>query len=158
MSEIVSRIGGSKSTIYSYFPSKDILMQAVLAHTAEIRLQQAFVALDVDRPLREILRQFGRAYLVQLLTPEMLSALRMAQQNAHRDGHGKQFYEAGPRAGWTLMQKYIEHHIQSGAIVSCDGMAAQCRSAFSIVAGPLLANGRPSTCSDSGKQLQAIRA
>lgn len=124
MSEIVSRIGGSKSTIYSYFPSKDILMQAVLAHTAEIRLQQAFVALDVDRPLREMLRQFGRAYLVQLLTPEMLSALRMAQQNAHRDGHGKQFYEAGPRAGWTLMQKYIEHHMQSGAIVSCDGWVA----------------------------------
>lgn len=124
MSEIVSRIGGSKSTLYSYFPSKDILVQAVLGHTAEIKLQHAFTTLDPDRPLRDVVRQFGRTYLVQLLAPEMLSALRMAQQNANRNGHGKQFYEAGPRAGWTHMQKYIEHHIQSGAITSCDGWVA----------------------------------
>lgn len=121
MSEIVVRIGGSKSTIYSYFPSKDILKQAVLAHTAEIKLQQTFMGLDVDRPLRDTLRQFGRTYLVQLLAPEMLSALRMAQQNVQ---HGKQFYKAGPRAGWTLMQKFMEHHTQSGAIMSCDGWVA----------------------------------
>ena len=124
MSEIVSRLGGSKATLYSYFSSKDILVQAVLAHTAEIRLQQAFTALDPDRPLRDILRQFGRAYLVQLLTPEMLSALRMAQQHAHHTGRGKQFYEAGPRAGWSLMQKYLDHHMQCGAIAPCDSWVA----------------------------------
>ena len=124
MSEIVSRIGGSKSTIYSYFPSKDELAQAVLAHTAEIRLQQAFQALDTERPLRDMLRQFGRTYLVQLLAPEMLSAVRMAQQNTYRTEHGKQFYEAGPRTGWTIIQKFIEHHAQAGAIVPCDGWVA----------------------------------
>jgi AcrR family transcriptional regulator len=124
MSEIVSRIGGSKSTIYSYFPSKDHLVQAVLAHSAETRLQQAFIALDPERPVRDVLRQFGRTYLTQLLAPEMLSAVRMAQQHAHRTGHGRQFYEAGPRAGWTLMQHYLEHHTGAGTIAPCDGWVA----------------------------------
>src|SRR4051812_40556832 len=74
MSEIVNRIGGSKSTIYSYYPSKAELVQAVVNYAAEIKLREAFTLLDPASPLADTLRQFGRTYLAQLLTPEMLSA------------------------------------------------------------------------------------
>ncbi|QBE66777.1 TetR/AcrR family transcriptional regulator [Pseudoduganella lutea] len=151
MSDIVSRIGGSKSTIYSYFPSKDVLAQAVLAHTAQIRLQQAFQALDTARPLRDVLRQFGRTYLVQLLAPEMLSAVRMAQQNTHRTEHGKHFYEAGPRTGWTIIQKFLEHHTQAGTILPCDGWVAAMHLK-GLLQGELLERAM------FGEQITAVRA
>jgi AcrR family transcriptional regulator len=124
MSEIVSRLGGSKATIYSYFPSKDELVQQVLAQSAERKLQQSFAALDTARPLADALRHFGRAYLVQLLTPEMLSAIRIAQQNAHRGENGMQFYEVGPKVGWKMMQAFLEHHAAAGTLRPCDGWVA----------------------------------
>lgn len=120
MSEIVSRIGGSKSTIYNYFPSKDELVQAVLAQAAEFRLQDAFAALDPARPLATALRQFGRAYLAQLLAPEMLSATRIAQQDGARNGNGMRFYDAGPRTGWTIVQGYLAHHAAAGTLIAGD--------------------------------------
>lgn len=120
MSEIVARIGGSKSTIYNYFPSKDELVQAVLAQAAEFRLQDAFAALDPARPLPATLRQFGRAYLARLLTPEMLSATRIAQQDGARNGNGMRFYDAGPRTGWAIVQQYLAHHAAAGTLAAGD--------------------------------------
>ncbi len=120
MSEIVSRLGGSKSTIYSYFPSKDELVQAVLAQAAECRLQDAFAALDPARPLAATLQRFGRAYLAQLLTPEMLSATRIAQQDGARNGNGMRFYDKGPRTGWAIVQAYLAHHAAAGTLVPGD--------------------------------------
>jgi len=125
MSEIVSRIGGSKTTIYRYFPSKDDLVQQVLARSAELKLQESFVALDTARPIGAALRPFGRAYLTQLLTPEMLSAMRIAQQDAARGGaSGMRFYDAGPKLGWTMMQRFLDHHVRAGTLRTCDGWVA----------------------------------
>ncbi|WP_338761008.1 TetR/AcrR family transcriptional regulator [Massilia sp. METH4] len=125
MSEIVSRLGGSKATIYNYFPSKDELVQQVLAQSSELKLQQSFAALDPARPIDEALRHFARAYLAQLLTPEMLSAMRIAQQNAHKGGEGgTRFYAAGPKVGWTIMQQFLARHVEAGTLRPCDGWVA----------------------------------
>lgn len=123
MSEIVKRLGGSKATLYSYFPSKDGLVQQVLAQSAESRLQQSFGALDPALPVAESLRRFGRDYLVQLLTPEMLSAARIAQQDGRGEG-GMRFYEAGPKVGWTMMAAFLEHHMAAGALRAAEGWVA----------------------------------
>ena len=125
MSEIVARIGGSKATIYNYFPSKDDLVQHVLAQSAELKLRQSFAALDTARPVGDALRDFGRAYLAQLLTPEMLSATRIAQQNACKGGTaGLRFFESGPKVGWTMMQAFLEHHMGAGALRRDNGWVA----------------------------------
>jgi len=125
MSEIVARIGGSKATIYNYFPSKDDLVQHVLAQSAELKLRQSFAALDAARPVGEALRDFGRAYLAQLLTPEMLSAMRIAQQNACKGGTGGlRFYESGPKVGWTMMQAFLERHMGAGTLRGADAWVA----------------------------------
>ena len=73
MSEIVARMGGSKATIYNYFPSKADLVQAVLARESELELRQAFMALDPALPAGDTLHRFGRNYLLHLLSPGMLS-------------------------------------------------------------------------------------
>src|SRR4051812_31355525 len=70
MSELVARLGGSKSTIYSYFASKAELVSAVMGQATESLLQQAFNDLDVEQPMALALDRFGKAYLHYLLTPE----------------------------------------------------------------------------------------
>jgi AcrR family transcriptional regulator len=124
MSEIVNRIGGSKSTIYSYYPSKAELVQAVVNHAAEIKLREAFMLLDPASPLVDTLRRFGRIYLAQLLTPEMLSAMRIAQQDGARSATGQHFYANGPRVGWNMMQTWLEQQAAAGTLVDCDGRVA----------------------------------
>jgi len=124
MAEILKRLGGSKSTIYSYYPSKADLVQAVLDHGAELELQAAFMKLDAGSGPAGTLREFGRTYLVQMLTPAMLSATRIAQQDGHRSDKGKRFYENGPRIGWTMMQAWIEDQVAAGTLTPCDARVA----------------------------------
>lgn len=124
MLDILNRLGGSKSTIYSYFPSKAELVQAVVAHAAEIKLQEAFIKLDTGAAPDEMLRRFGRTYLTQILTPELVSATRIAQQDGQRSDNGKRFYDSGPRIGWELMQAWLDHHVAAGALIPCDTRVA----------------------------------
>jgi len=124
MADILQRLGGSKSTIYSYFPSKAELVQAVIAHSAEIELQSAFMKLDSAIAPAAMLPPFGRTYLAQVLKPEMVSAMRIAQQDGARNDNGKCFHDGGPRIGWELMQAYLQHQIAAGALVPCDAQVA----------------------------------
>ncbi|MBB3219517.1 TetR/AcrR family transcriptional regulator [Pseudoduganella umbonata] len=124
MSEIVARMGGSKATIYNYFPSKADLVQAVLARESELKLRQAFMALDPDLPAGDALHRFGRNYLLHLLSPDMVSVLRIALQDGDRSDAGRVFYATGPAAGWRLMQQYLERQVAAGAIVRCDARVA----------------------------------
>jgi AcrR family transcriptional regulator len=124
LSEIVARMGGSKSTIYSYFPSKADLVEAVLAHASELKLQQAFRGLEPGQPLDGALRQFGRTYMTQLLSPEMLSAIRIAQQDGARSDNGRRYYDSGPRVGWGIMARYLEERMAHGELLRADSWAA----------------------------------
>lgn len=124
MADILARLGGSKSTIYSYFPSKAELVQAVIAHSAELELQSAFMKLDSAVAPAAMLPRFGRTYLTQVLTPEMVSAMRIAQQDGARNDNGRRFHDGGPRIGWELMQAYLAHQSTAGNLVPCDARVA----------------------------------
>lgn len=124
MSEIVARLGGSKATIYNYFPSKAELVRAVLGQASELALRAAFGALDPARPIGEELGTFGRTYLAHLLSPGMLSALRIAQQDGGRSDTGQRFHAAGPEVGWRVMQRFLEHHLAAGTLAAADARVA----------------------------------
>lgn len=124
MSEIVARMGGSKSTIYGYFPSKAELVSAVAAHTAEAKLRQVFDELYIEGPVRKALVQFGKSYLRRLLSPEMLSATRIAQHEGARSDQGRTFYETGPLAGWRIMHKQISRLVDNGSLKARDTWVA----------------------------------
>jgi AcrR family transcriptional regulator len=124
MSEIVSRMGGSKSTIYGYFPSKAELVTAVAAHTAEADLRQVFHELRFDGPVRKSLVTFGKGYLRRLLSREMLSATRIAQHEGERSDQGRQFYETGPLVGWRIVHKQITQLVQTGRLRATDTWVA----------------------------------
>jgi len=63
MSTIAARMGGSKATLYSYFPSKEELLRAVLDHDVSEeanRLMHEFLA---EKDLRSGLIRLGISYL-----------------------------------------------------------------------------------------------
>ena len=128
MADILKRLGGSKSTIYTYYRSKAELVQAVVAHGARLELQAAFTKLDAacgSNPApAEMLHAFGRTYLVQLLSPPIVSAMRIAQQDGKRSDNGERFYEGGPRIGWNMMQTWIEGQAAAGTLTPCDARVA----------------------------------
>src|SRR5580704_19104534 len=71
MSEIRARIGGSKATLYNYFPSKEKLFFEVMYHAKELELASITAALkpDTDDLKQELLR-FGQRLVPVLYSPE----------------------------------------------------------------------------------------
>lgn len=124
MSDIVARLGGSKSTLYGYFPSKAELVRAVASHTAELELQQGFAELDPSAPVRVGLLAFGKVYLRSLLSPEMLSGMRIAFREGDRSERGQQHYLAGPARGWRHMHAHITSLVEQGRLHAEDTWVA----------------------------------
>lgn len=98
MAEIASRLGGSKSTAYSYFPSKEDLFVAVMldiaSRSAEAVLDELERAGGGD--MRANLAQVMEKIIRVLCSPEMIDFRRMAIAEAGRSDLGKRIYERGP--------------------------------------------------------------
>ena len=52
MSEIASRVGGSKATLYNYFRSKEEIFIAVMESSATDRIAEAFKILEENTDIR----------------------------------------------------------------------------------------------------------
>lgn len=98
MSQIAATLGGSKSTLYNHFKSKEDLFEAYVIEAGRER----FAALSEIDPRRGeadvVLYTFGRAYLGLLLSPDVLAINRLVIAEAQRfPAIGEIFYENGPR-------------------------------------------------------------
>src|SRR3982751_1039953 len=63
MSSIAIAVGGSKTTLWSYFPSKDELFAAVLDDIVEHYGQALSVELPLEDDVEEVLLRFARALM-----------------------------------------------------------------------------------------------
>ena len=70
MSEITARVGGSKATLYSYFPSKEALFVEVMQRFGKAHIDGMFAELDPDQDLRESLCKFGEQFVAFLSQPK----------------------------------------------------------------------------------------
>lgn len=107
MSEISSRVGGSKATLYNYFASKEEMFVAVMESFGEEKIANAFLSMDPDADIRSELQQMGYHYLSFILEPEVMAIRIMALHEASRSDIGRQFYAQGPEKGWRLIQEYL---------------------------------------------------
>jgi AcrR family transcriptional regulator len=124
MSELASRVGGSKATLYSYFRSKEELFVAVMAHAACEMKQGSFEALNADQDMRETMTRFGRIYLRFVLSPWAISIRRMAVSEAARSDVGRLLYENGPKMGWTKFAAYLTGLMERGRLRRTDAVRA----------------------------------
>ena len=110
MSSIADRLGGSKSTLYNYFPSKEALFAAVVLHECEQRIGVMFQAgCDEGESVEVALRGFAKRYIRLVLCEETMRFTRMLIAEASRQPElGALFYEAGPRQSRLRLASYIE--------------------------------------------------
>ena len=92
MAALSERLGGSKATLYGYFPSKEDVLRAVLdcevAKDADNMIRD-FPATD---DLRESLILLGTAYLHKRMSPLPLANIRMVANQPAGSTMGKDFY------------------------------------------------------------------
>ncbi|QQQ48913.1 TetR/AcrR family transcriptional regulator [Pseudomonas syringae] len=101
MNEVTKRMGGSKATIYSYFPSKEELFIAVVDKLATVHLSDAVseLAIQDDKPidLRTLFMRFGERMLMVLINDDKaLAVYRMVVAESGNSDIGMMFYESGP--------------------------------------------------------------
>ncbi|MEP3485544.1 MAG: TetR/AcrR family transcriptional regulator [Sneathiella sp.] len=96
MDQIHARVGGSKRTLYSHFPSKDEVFIALIEMVSDRVLKALEPDFDI-RDLRETLTIMGRRYLSVLLSEEGLSLYRnMVAEARHFPDLATAFFDNGP--------------------------------------------------------------
>lgn len=127
MAEIVRRIGGSKSTIYGYFPSKEALFQAVTYAAGEKQIQTAFDGLRaadaIDRA-EALLGKFAQDLVQFLSRPDLMATHRMVLAEAGHSNVGELFYEAGPKKGNSELSAFFKRAMAKGRMRDDDPQVA----------------------------------
>lgn len=98
MDGIAAEVGGSKSTLYRYFPSKAALFAAYVEEIGTLTWS-ALAAVQVEEKGTEaVLEDTARAYLDLILSPSALAVTRLVMAETGRFPEiGRIFYERGIR-------------------------------------------------------------
>jgi AcrR family transcriptional regulator len=125
MSEVAKRWGGSKVTLYGYFPSKELLFMAVVEAHATSHLAEAtreLVAAPMNRgELETMLLRFGERMLHVLTNDRTaLSVYRMVVAESGRSEVGELFRNAGPRAAEATLAAVLAAAMERGEIRKAD--------------------------------------
>ena len=127
MSQICARAGGSKATLYGYFPSKENLFVECLFVHAETYLAGLLSDLQepTDSPL-PVLLAFGESYLRLISSPEMVALRRLMIAEAERRGIGKLFYAKLTRISYQLAT-FLQEVMGAEGLAAADAELAACQ-------------------------------
>lgn len=108
MSAIAARLGGSKTTLWSYFRSKPDLFMAVAEDLVDEYAEFISKALVLDQPLDRSLTVFGERLLAALTSPPITALMRIVTGEAREiPGLGQMFHEQGLARGWRITAEYF---------------------------------------------------
>jgi AcrR family transcriptional regulator len=125
MAAIATRVGGSRGTLYRYFPSKERLFLEVVLSTGRRHLEPVFVDLEQSSgDITGALQRYGERFLSFLCDPESLAAQRMVIAEAGRSDIGQRFHQAGPKMGLDLLSKYLSAKMDEGILRRADANVA----------------------------------
>ncbi|ACF00698.1 transcriptional regulator, TetR family [Rhodopseudomonas palustris TIE-1] len=126
MSEIASRLGGSKATLYGYFPSKEELFVHVALRVAGKQILGMYENLEAratDDPER-VLTEFGKKLLHRVLVEDATTAHRLAVAHGRIGNLGRIFYDAGPGKAVEAFTRYIDAATKAGRLHAANPGAA----------------------------------
>jgi AcrR family transcriptional regulator len=125
MSAIAAALGGSKGTLWSYFPSKEVLFAAVIDRvTTDFRAQLSPI-LNSHDGTRTALRRFCLEFLRKLTSPEGIALHRLVVGEASRFPEvGCIFYERGPRQTQQLLADFLAEAMARGELRAEDPLSA----------------------------------
>jgi AcrR family transcriptional regulator len=116
MAALSERVGGSKATLYGYFPSKEDLLRAVL---------QCQIASEFDRimgefhkipNLRQGLIELGIAYNKKRLSALPVANIRCIVNQPPGSTMGNEFYETVIRPAFESKAEIFQHLIDEGRL------------------------------------------
>lgn len=121
MATISARLGGSKSTLYGYFESKEELFVEVALAAGRREIGDALADLNLARSdVRAALLHFATRY-VQFLTSERSATLhRMVIGEAGHSDIGQRFAAAGPRLAVLHIEAFMEEAMKAGLLARGD--------------------------------------
>lgn len=98
MSSIAAELGGSKATLYKYFPSKEHLFEAVLLRNCgEVKAALQALAENDSDDLEAMLADFGTRFLSTLCSQRSLDVYRMVHAaSVQFPEAAKLFFRSGP--------------------------------------------------------------
>ncbi|WP_340313687.1 TetR/AcrR family transcriptional regulator [Rhizorhabdus argentea] len=125
MSGIAAALGGSKATLWSYFPSKEALFEAVLdSATSAFRLEVSTLLHPCGDPERT-LRTFCKSYLDKVTMPDAIALHRLVHAEAGRFPEmGAIFYERVPQTIQALLAGFVESAMERGLLRRDDAKRA----------------------------------
>lgn len=125
MAEIAARVGGSKATLYGYFPSKEDLFIEVMHDAAKRHCDRIFAALENDGDdLRLALQRFGERMLTVLCQESAVQARRAIIAESGRSDIGVRFFEGGPKKGTAELGRFLALQMEKGKLRPSDPIVA----------------------------------
>jgi AcrR family transcriptional regulator len=121
MSEIRERIGGSKATLYNYFPSKEKLFFEVMYQAKELELGAITAALNADADdLKLELLRFGQKLLPVLYSPDSIAIRRLAIAELGHSDIGKVVFEGATLPIEKQVTEFLKKAMKRGALRTAD--------------------------------------
>lgn len=124
MSQVTEAVGGSKATLYNYFPSKEDLFVECVTSICDHYFAAAFAGLqDPKADLADTLLHLGRTTPRVTCAPEMVAARRLMIAQAERSGIGRVYYRKTMEYIEELAA-FLDGAMQSGQLRKGDPMLA----------------------------------
>ena len=125
MSEIRSRIGGSKATLYNYFPSKEKLFFEVMYQATERTLVDITATLDPEaQDVRQELLRFGQKLLPALYSPAAIALRRVAIAESGQSDIGKVVFEGATLPMERHVAEFLRGAMKRGSLRNADAKIA----------------------------------
>ena len=117
MSKVAAAVGASKTTLWTYFPSKEALFAAVVDDIIERFGKTLVVELSPEKDIGLTLRTFGSVLVTMLTSEPMLSLFRLVISEARRFPHlAELFFERGPQVGRDRLASYFAELMDRGKL------------------------------------------
>ena len=125
MSEIRARVGGSKATLYNYFPSKEKLFFEVMYQATERALVEITATLDPEaQDVRQELLRFGQKLLPALYSPEAIALRRVVIAESGQSDIGKVVFEGATLPMEKHLAEFLRRGMKRGGLRSADAKIA----------------------------------
>jgi TetR/AcrR family transcriptional regulator, mexJK operon transcriptional repressor len=117
MASVSAELGGSKTTLYGYFPSKEELFAAFVIDAGDGAFEELAHVTITGGAMDATLQTLGLSYLHLLFSPEIFAINRMVIAEVPRFPElGALFYENGPKRIIDQMSALLREADEAGLI------------------------------------------
>jgi AcrR family transcriptional regulator len=120
MSDIATRLGGSKATLYGYFSTKEDLFLEAMNALGETLFAETYAELSTEGDIRDRLRHFGISMLSFTTSANALAMFRLIITGSARPEIGRSMNVQGMLKGEVAIKVLLKAAMDAGQLRQCD--------------------------------------